>query len=510
MPVWTERVRPGDPETPPSEDTPLHAENRGPDVLDSNSAGGLLVRGGALRFAGYMAMMGLSVVMSAVLTRYLGVSRFGQYTTIMSLVAVVAAVTDAGMLNLGTREYAVLQGRDRQNFLRDLLGLRITMTLLGAGVTTLFAALIGYPSALIAGALTASLATVALVLQHTLSIPLGADLRLGLLAGLELIRQTLWVGAIVVLAALGANVFVLLSVPVVANLILIWPTAVLVRGRITAGVAIRPRAWMPILQAAIVFSLATAVGTIYIYAGQILTSLATTRHEAGIFAVSFRVFAVTANVPGLLAASALPLLARAARDDRDRLAYALQRIFEVSLIGGLGLAIVMSAASGFIVSVVAGPRYASAGSVLSLQVFAMVDSFVLAGWSFALLSLRLHRQLLLANGAALIVSTVGTLVLAANYGATGAAVATLCAETTLAVATLVALVWRRPRYRPRLAIVPRVILVGGFSAAVAMAPDMPSALRGLVAAVVYTLGIVAVRAAPPELWLLVPWRRISR
>jgi O-antigen/teichoic acid export membrane protein len=346
------------------------------------------------------------------------------------------------------------------------------------------------------------------VFQHTLLIPLATDLRLGILAALELVRQALWVAGIVVIASLGAGVFPLLSVPLVVNLALIVPTALLVRGRISARLVMDRTAWPPLLRATVVFSLATAVGTIYIYATQILTSLVASRHESGLFAVSFRVVAVSATVPGLLAGAALPVLSRAARDDRDRLAYALGRIFDVSLVGGVGAALVLSAGSHFVVSVVAGPRYAASAAVLGIQAFALVASFLVAGSSFGLLALREHRGLLAANAAALLVSVVLTLVLASSDGARGAAIATICGETTLAAASLLALVRRRPEYRPELSIVVKVAGAGVCAALGSLWPAMPSVLRPAVAAAVYAVVIVATRAVPRELAALIPSRRV--
>lgn len=477
----------------------LEHTEREDDVLGTSLAGGLLIRGGVLRFAGYAAMVALSVLMAAVLTRYLGVARFGRYTTVLSLVAVFAAVTDAGMSNIGVREYAVLRGRERDTLMRDLLSLRVLLTLLGVLGTVAFAAAAHYDEALLLGALTASLATVPLVFQHTLSIPLLTELKLGVVSILELARQALWVGGIVVLAALGAGVFPLLSVLLLVNLALIPPTARRVRGRISTRPLVRPRTWPPLLRATVVYSVATAVGTIYVYTAQILTSLVTTRHEAGLFAVSFRVFIVAAAVPGLLVGAALPVLSRAARDDHDRLGYGLQRIFEISLVGGVGIALAVSAGSGFIVSVIAGPRYAAAAPVLAIQAFAMIGSFVAAGWSFGLVSLRLHRGLLAANAAALAVSIVLTIVLASSDGARGAAVATLCGESTLAVGALIALTWHRPRYRPQIGVVVKVAAAGGVAALVSLVPSMPSIVRAIVAVSVYGAGVLLLRAVPGEL-----------
>jgi len=480
------------------------------DVLDSTAAGGLIIRGGAMRLASYVGVVVLSVLATALLTRHLGVALFGHYTTVISLVSVVSVVTDAGMSNLGTREYAVRVGADRDALLRDLLGLRISLTLVGVVLATAFALAAGYDTALLAGTVVAGLATIALVFQHTLSIPLGAKLRLGAISSLELVRQVLTVVAIVVLIALGAGVFPLLAVALLVNLVLVPVTAALVRGEISMRVQLRPRRWLALLTLTVYFTLATAVGTIYVYTAQILTSLVASEHQSGLFAASFRVFVVAAGVPGLLVGGALPLLARAARDDRDRLGYALQRIFEVSLILGVAAAVGMLAGAQFVIAVIAGPKFAASAAGLRILGIAMVASFLTAGWGFALISVKRYGALLLANGAAFLVSCALTLSLAATHGANGAALATLCGEVTLAAASLIALVRRQPELRPELAIAPKVAIAAIPAVAVALLPGPSSLLRAVLALAVYALLIALTRAVPREILELVPRSRWAK
>jgi O-antigen/teichoic acid export membrane protein len=477
------------------------------EVLDTPAAGGLFVRGGVLRLAGYVAVVAMSVLSAALLTRHLGVVRFGEYTTVISLVSVVAVITDAGMSNLGTREYAVREGRDRDALMRDLLGLRLTLTMIGVVLAMAFAAAAGYRTALLLGTLAASLATVALVLQHTLSIPLAARLRLGTLSVLDVGRQALLVLAIVVLVLLGAGVLPLLAATLLVNLLLIAPTAALVRGSISLRIELRPRHWASLLRLTVVFSLATAVGTIYVYTAQILTSLVASPHQSGLFAASFRVFIVAGAVPGLLVSGALPLLARAARDDRERLAYALSRIFEVSLILGVGAALALLGGAQFVISVVAGSNFSGAAEVLQIQGLAIIASFVLAGWSFALISVERYRSLLLVNAAAFVVSLVMTLVLADADGARGAAVATICGEFTLAGGSLIALVRGHPELRPPHPVALKVLVAAAPAAVVALATGLPSLPRALLAVAAYALVIALTRATPTEVTDLIPRRR---
>lgn len=474
------------------------------DVLDSSQAGGRVLRGGVLRLGSYVAVVALSVISAALLTRHLGVVRFGQYTTVISLVGVVAAITDAGMSTIGTREFAVREGAEREALMSDLLGLRMMLTSIGLLLVLAFALAAGYDTALLLGAVLASLGTIALVVQHTHTIPISAALRLGTLAALELGRQILTVAAIVALVVLGAGVLPLLAVALAVNLVLIPPTAILARREISLRMGLRPHHWLTLLKLTVSFSLATAVGTIYVYTAQILTSLVSSAHQSGLFAASFRVFIVAGAVPGLLVGGALPLLARAARDDRGRLAYALQRIFEVSLILGVMAAVATLAGAEFVIEVIAGHAYAASAGVLQIQGLALIASFLLAGWSYALLSLKRYRGLLLANLVALVVSCSLTLVLASSDGATGAAFATLCGESVLALGSLAALVYGHPELRPRLGILLKVVLATIPAAILALLPDVPSLVRTILALAVYGLLIVLVKAVPAEVVELLP------
>jgi O-antigen/teichoic acid export membrane protein len=489
------------------QERPAHATPESvSDVLDSTEAGGRIVRGGVLRFGTYVAIVGLSVLSAALLTRHLGVVRFGEYTTVLSLVGVVTAITDAGMSTIGTREFAVREGEERDELMRDLLGLRITLTAAGVLLIAGFALIAGYDLPLLLGAVLASLGTIALVVQHTHTIPLSAALRLGTLSLLELARQVLNVAILVALVVLGSGLLPLLAVALAVNLILIAPTAALAHHQISLRVRLRPRHWLPLLKLTVSFSLATAVGTLYIFTAQILTSLISNAHQSGLFAASFRIFIVLGAVPGLLAGGALPLLARAARDDSARLAYALQRIFEVSLILGAAVALGTLNGAQFMLHVVAGAKYAASAPVLEIQGIALVATFVLGGWSFALLSLKRYKDLLLANLAAFVVSCTLTVVLASNHGATGAAVATVCGEAVLATGSLLMLVRGHPELRPRFTIALKVGLAIVPGVALALWSGMPSLVRTLLALAAYGLLVVIMRAVPDEVVELLPQR----
>jgi O-antigen/teichoic acid export membrane protein len=260
------------------------------------------------------------------------------------------------------------------------------------------------------------------------------------------------------------------------------------------------------LRGAAAFTVATAVGTIYIYLSQILTAAVADERQTGLFAASFRVTVVVVAIPGLLATVAFPLLSRAARDDHARLGYALGRLFDASSLLGIGAALGLVLGAPALIDVMAGPEFAPAADVLRIQSAAVAMSFVLAAWSFALLSLHRHGALLVVNLAALAVSAVSVGILASAEGAIGAAIGSVLGELTLAVGSLAALLRGHPALRPAGGIALRGLVAGVPWLALLLVPGLPSLAAALIGLTGYAAALVALGAVPDEVRGLLPDR----
>ena len=475
------------------------------DVLDTEAAGPLVIRGGLLRGLGYVASSLLGLLGIALVTRYLGVVEFGRFQTVIALITVVATLTDAGMAALGLREYAQRTGPDRDALMRSLLGLRIALTIAGGLIAVTAGIVVGYDSTLLVGTALAAVGLALTVVYTTLTIPLAAELRNLPVTLLDVGRQALTTGVYAVLVVAGAGLAAFLGATIPVGVVLVAASAVLLRGRISMP-SWDLDAWWQLLKVAAAFAAATAVGTIYLYAAQILVAAVTDARETGLFAASFRTFVVVGAIPGLLISVAFPLLSRAARDDAGRLAYALQRLQDTSIILGLGAALGVGVGAPAIIAIMAGPEFADSEPALRIQAVTLLASFALAPISFALLSLHLHRGLLLANAAAVAVLVPSVGFLAAAWGATGAAAGTVAAEAALAAGYFVALHRASPEVVPRPGRAIRAVPAAGVALAV-VALGLPAVPAAALALLVYAVLIVVVGAVPDELREIVPRRR---
>jgi O-antigen/teichoic acid export membrane protein len=477
------------------------------DVLDSREAGGRIIRGGVVRGVGYVLNTLVALLGIALVTRHLGVVDFGRFQTVMSLITMVATVADAGMANLGVREYAQRPSDERERLMRSLLGLRLALTVAGVGVAALIALSVGYDWELLVGTVLAGLGLAFMVVQTTLTIPLAAGLRNVAITALDLLRQVLTVSGYVLLVAIGAGVAAFLGVTIPVGVVLVVVAAVLVRGQIPLRPAFTLREWGVLLRATVAFAMATAVGTIYLYTSQVLTAAVTDGHETGLFSASFRVFVVVASIPGLLIMVAFPLLSRAARDDRERLSYAVHRLFDTTSLLGLAAAIGLVVGAPTIIDVMAGTGYREAVPALRIQGATLLASFALAPIGFALLSLHAHRAILVANAAALAVMLCGVGALASALGAEGAAIGTVVGEWSLAIGYFLGLRRAASEVIPGFGRAARGLIVAAPCTAVALVSGPPAWVLASLALAVYALLLFVVRAVPDELLELIPGKR---
>jgi O-antigen/teichoic acid export membrane protein len=470
------------------------------DILDTPAAGRKVIHGGALRTIGYAGGLSLGLLSAALLTRHLGVVDWGRYVTVTSLIAIVGGLSEAGMSSIGVREYSVLVGEERDRLMKNLLGLRLVLTLLGTLIAVAFALIAGYASVMVIGTVFGGVALLLTMGQQTYAVPLTSSLRLGWVSALDFLRQASNAALVVVLVVVGAGLLAFLATPIPVAVLILVVTVALVRGALPIVPGLEWSEWIRVLRLTVAYAAASAVGTIYVSVTVVLISVIGSGRETGYYAASFRVFSVVAVIPLLLVSSAFPVLARAARDDRERLDYARRRLLDIALILGTWMALCLVLGAALAIRLIGGSIFDASVAVLRIQGLAIAATFIAVTLGFVLLSLRLHRALLVANAVALGLSITLTLVLVPGLGARGAAVASVTGEFTLAIAYAFALfrAGARPEISVRVAI--GVVLATLASAALTAVPHLENLALVAAATAVYFGVLGAAGGVPSELW----------
>ena len=470
------------------------------DLLGTPQAGPAAIRGGALRVAGYAAGVLLSVGSAALLFRHLGVVDGGRYVTVLALVATVQGLTDFGLTAIGMRELSVREGPAREQVVRAVIGLRVLLTALGGAGAVAFAALAGYGGVLVLGTALAAIGLLVQNLQSTLGIALMVEMRLGWITLLELARQTITVVLIATLVVAGAELLPFFAIPIPAAAVSLGLTAMLVWGEIPFAPSFERSAWGPLLREILPFAVATAAAALYFRLAIVMLSLIASARETGYFAAPFRVVEVLVVVPQLLVTAAFPIFARAARDDRSRLGYGVQRMFEACTLLGGWIALMLALGAPLLIEVVAGPEFEPSVDVLRIQALTVFALFALTAWSYALLSLREHRAILVISLTTLALNCVAVAILGTAHGAEGAALGTFSADFTALVLLGLWLARAHPDMRPQLRVIPLVLVAGGGAALLSFL-GLPQLPLLVAATAVYWAMLLVLRAIPEEIFV---------
>ncbi|MHB8241004.1 MAG: oligosaccharide flippase family protein [Solirubrobacteraceae bacterium] len=482
----------------------------GGDLLDSPAAGATATRGATLRIGGYVVGIAVSVASSALLFRHLGVVATGSYVTVLSLVTLAGGVADTGLATIGVRELSTLAPELAQSFFRSLSGLRLVFVSCGILAAAAFAVLSGYSGTLVLGTLLAGCGFLLLTAQTSFTLPLLARLQLEWVTAVEVLRQVGTSLAIVTLVLVGAPLLPFWATTIPAGIAATALAGLLIKGSMSLRPAFDRQVWRRLLRRTLPYSMAAAVGVVYFRVAILVMADVASPRQTGYYGASFRIVEVLFVVPQLIAGSTLPIFARAARDDRGRLNYALGKTFDVCLLLGLATGLALITGAHFIIGVVAGPEFSPAASVLRIQGVALIATFVGAVLGFGLLSLERYRAVLSINLTVLVATGVLTGVLGSRYGADGAAVATTIVEVLYTAMLAVAVM--RAGTRPQISIAgaPRALLAALLGALALVPPGLPSIARPALAIAIYCVGLLAFKAVPLELLQQLPRPRRLR
>jgi O-antigen/teichoic acid export membrane protein len=469
------------------------------DVLDTSRAGPLALRGSAMRTGGYVGGMLLALVSVPLLIRHLHQTGFGRYVTVLSIATIAASLTEGGVNTIALREFASRTGDARDEAMAHLLGIRLLLSAVGVCAATAFAAAAGYSTTMILGTAIASVGLTVQLLQTLLTVPLQGTMRLGWVAVGDLVRNGVSTLLIVALVLAGAGIVPLLAVITPACLSALLLTGWLVRGSMPLRPALSFAAYGPLLRETFPFAVAIALSSVYFRVTVIVMSLEATALQTGYFSTSFRVVEVLISLPVLVIGAAFPIVTRAERDDPERFAYATRRMFELSVLVGVWVALALELGARFATDVLGGSGAAPAAPVLRIQGLAIMATFVAVACSFPLLSMRRYSAVLLANALGLVVTITVSLSLVPGLAARGAAIATVAAEVALAMAAVVALLRARPGLRLPLGIIPVALLAAGVGAGAGHLVGVNPVLDVLVGTLVYALALAALGRFPPEI-----------
>jgi O-antigen/teichoic acid export membrane protein len=392
-----------------------------------------VIRNSSLLMAGEIYGVSVNLVTVAILSRYLPLEVFGDYGFILAVSMTFMVLTDMGAGPIAIREIA----RDLHRAEKVFAATVILRCLLSA-VT--FLAIVGMvrmtsdSPAVLEAAFISAIGVVVFFLGDVPQIVFMAHERMQFNAIVKVAAETVYLAGIATVAFLDfglSGVFLASLASYAARLAI--GLLILKRSFFSPRLTWDPALLRWLFLEALPIGANRLLRKVSFRIDTILLQVLRTREEVGIFHGIYRLVLVVLFVPRMITDALFPLFARYSEGSSVAMAVSFEKSMKFLLILVLPLMLVVFVGADEIVALLLGKNFAS--SCRLLQLFSLVwgVSFFSVLCNKVLNASNHQRLATIATACCVAVNLALDLALIPSFGYTGAAVATLCAETVLLV-----------------------------------------------------------------------------
>ncbi len=448
----------------------------------------------AVQIVARIANLALGVVVTLVLVRALGTHEFGVWSTLFAITQITTGLGELGLNQIAVSRAASDPERESQ-WLGSLLSLRLLLAvpITLASILAVFV-VVSSRDGRIAGTL---LSLVMLVgAASTLGVVFQLRVRNHVSMAILTLNSVVWGVGVVIVAVLSGGIVAFAAVFLASSALTTAVTVVLASRAAVIRVRGTRQLWPKMLRVGLGLGAAGMLVTLYVKLDQILVFEFAGSRQAGLYAAAYRLLEQIQFIPGSVMTTLFPMIAVAYPAHRERVRDLLQMAAEYLSMASLPILAFTIVAARPIVTFLFGAEFAAAAPALPVLAGAFVSiSFGYLVGNMVVI-LELQRVFLRNAAVGLVINVVLNVVFIPRYGFQAAAWITLLTEATvmsLSMREVLRALVMRPRLK-RFARVLAAALVMGGAVVVARAAGAPLGALAAIAAVVYPLGLLLLRA----------------
>jgi O-antigen/teichoic acid export membrane protein len=377
--------------------------------------------------------MGVGLLVGVWIARYLGPEQFGLLNYALAFTGLFGAIATLGLQSIVVRDIV----RDPDGT-RLILGTAAVLQFIGgliAYVLILIAIAYLRPDDMPARSISAILGAMLLFKASDIAVywfesQVQSKYVVWVQNSVFLVFAVAKISLILNKATLTAFVWLMLAEAILAALILIIvfgrfgkPLATL-KANTTRAKTLLKDSWPLLLS-----SMAIAF---YMKIDQVMLGEMKGNEVVGVYSVATKISELWYFIPMAIVASVSPTIIATKQDCEKKYIHRTQQLFDWLVLLSISVAIIMTFLSDFVIETLYGELYADASIILSIHVWASV--FVCLGVASSQNLLAENRQIISMQRtfAGLIINILLNLILIPNYGAIGAAIATVISQAMAA------------------------------------------------------------------------------
>lgn len=387
----------------------------------------------------------LSLVVTAILARALGVYGYGEFTTAFAFMAFFGVIADFGFFQILVREVA-RRPEEEEAITGNIFALRSLFAVVVYGGGALLAWVFPYSHEVQLGIAILALASFFLSLNTTLIGVFQAHHQMyKAVAGDTISRVVLL--ATVYLAAVHFHwpLAGLLALYVVANLVNLGITMTFIPALVPLRLRFDWSAWRALFAEAWPLGVVTMLGIIYYRVDTVILSLLRAPTDVGIYGAPYKMLDLLVVVPSIFMGNVFPAITRLLHTDRSQVGWLIQAAFDTLLIVGFGMVGGLIVIAPAVIRIVAGPAFVAASTVqifghavtashiLIILSIALIPIFLGNLWSPIVIALGDQRSLIKPGIWAVIINVVLNLIFIPQASYLAAGLITIITEIFIAV-----------------------------------------------------------------------------
>ncbi len=416
---------------------------------------------------------GLALALIAALTRYLGVSTFGAYTTVFAYVAFLGVLADFGFFWIMVREIAQIDTSDgllqktsevrepetsevqaaesapiskgQQQYERVVNNVLTLRTFLGIAVFALGAAIAWlipqYGTEVRVGILLISAAWLATALNSTFVGVFQNKLRMDKAVITDIVGRAATLAVTLWLISQGATLTAIFAGYILGTWLNFLLSMVLGWQYVRVRPAFEFSVWRRIFIEAFPMGVVLILHVIYFRIDSVLLSLMKGFTDVGIYGAPYKIFEVLLTIPVMFLGNVFPMLSRLLTDGSPRVPIMVQRSFDALLTIALPLVVGGVLLAEPIIGLVAGPEFVEAATlapvfgiaatpvlVLQILMVAVGLAFLSNLFNYVMIGLGRQRELVGPYTLFVVVNLALNLLIIPRWSYLGTAASTVLTE----------------------------------------------------------------------------------
>ncbi len=375
----------------------------------------------------------LGLVAVAIITRYLGIIGFGEYTTIITFLSVFGILADLG-LTLVTTAMISQPGADEGRILNNLFTLRLVSAVFFLALAPLTIIFFPYGPEVKLGVAVAVFSFFFIALNQIFIGLFQKKLRMDKVSIAEIFGRLVLIIGVVLAVKLNLGLLGIIFATVFASAVNFLLLFIFSWRFVRLKIQFDPLIWKEIIRKTWPLAITIAFNLIYLKADILILSLIKTPGEVGIYGAAYKVIDVLVTIPFMFAGIILPVLTiNWAGGNRESFKRVLQKSFDFMMILAVPLVVGTQFLAKEVMVIVAGEEFAAAGSVLKILVLAAWAIFFGCIFSHAIIALDKQKKIIGAYFFTSITALAGYLFFIPRFSYLGAAWVTVYSEIFIAL-----------------------------------------------------------------------------